>query len=175
MGYLWWQNTAVPAVSIDLEQVDRAAFNAPGGSIFVDDTHLELADGQADTARSPLRGRLVEEGLRVMVPRGLPVSRGRVEMIFAFSKLYDRVEDRYVRREGCVRTGRVPTTEWEHALPDDPNPIMKGPIPTTGRMFLSRHQYEQRFPERVPSRQWQSGGFVLLVREGDGNGGPEVC
>ncbi len=45
VGYLWWQNTTVPAVTIDLEHVARAAFNAPGGSIFVDDAHLELADG----------------------------------------------------------------------------------------------------------------------------------
>ncbi len=118
---------------------------------------------------------MVEEGETVMVPRGLPVSRGRVEMIFAFSELYDRVEGRYVRRAGCVRTRRVPTTDWEHALPDDPNPITKGPIPTTGLMFLSRREYEQRFPERVPSRKWQSGGFVLLVRVGDDDGGPEGC
>lgn len=163
-GYLWWQNTAQPAVSIDLNRVDRAAFNAPGGSIFVDDKGFKLAEDGMGTACGPLRGRLVEEGEVVCVPPGLAVSHGRVEKIFAFSQLYDRIDGRYVRREGCVRTRMVPNTSWDHALPDDPDPIKKGPLPATGLEFLSTRQYEQRFPERVPSRQWRSGGFVLLVR-----------
>lgn len=65
-----------------------------------------------------------------------------------------------------VRTSVVPNTSGEHALLDDPPRIRKGPLPTGGLEFMSTRQYEQRFPDRVPARQWRSQGFVLLIRAG---------
>lgn len=166
-GYLRWQSTATAAASIDLERVDRAAFDVPGGSIFVNPADLEVGGDQLNLARGPLRRRLVEEGQAVLVPRGLPFSRGRIERIVAFSELFDRIDDRYVRRAGLARSRVVPTTDWEHALPDDPPQGQRGPIPTSGLEMTSSRQYEQRFPERVPAQQWRSGGFVLWI-EADG-------
>lgn len=162
-GYLRWQSTTTAAVSLDLERVDRAAFNAPGGSIFVDATDLEVGDDQLTPERGLLRGRFVEESQTVLVPPGLPVSRGSIERIMAFSELFDRIDGRYVRRAGMARSSAVPTTHWEHALPDDPPRIQPRPVPATGLECMSNRQYEQRFPERVPAQQWRSGGFVLWI------------
>lgn len=166
VGHLRWQDVAVAAASIDHEQVDRTMFNGPGGSTFVDPASLPPAGEQTTAAHDPLRGRLVEVGEPTMIPPGSVVSRGRVEKILAVAQLYDRIGDRYVARAGCVRTREVPSTDAEYALPDDPNPINPGPIPTSGLEFLSRRQYEQRFPERVTPLQWRSEGFVLMIRAG---------
>lgn len=169
VGHVRWQEVAAAALSIDLEQVDRTMFNAPGGSVFVDPVFLPPAGEPTTAGRWELRGRLVEEGEPTMIPPTSVVSRGQVEKIFAVAQLYDRAGDRYVIRAGSVRTREVPSTDAKHAFPDDPNPINPGPTPNSGVAMLSRRQYEQRFPERVTALQWKSDGFVMLIRTDGGS------